>query len=236
MNSDNDKLKFVSRNEIKYIVDYQTAVNIRSKLGVYLPLENHCNNGPYRVKSLYFDSWNNQDLYEKIQGEEERKKLRLRIYDEKDIFAKMELKAKKGNYSNKYSILCNNEEAKQIIEGNYSILLDKNSEVAELIYKELVMGFYHPKVIIEYDRYAYEYPLGNTRITFDENVRVISNCTDLTKKELPYINIDPTIVILEVKFNGELSNTVKNVLKEFNLNQNSFSKYANSRMMINAYI
>ena len=46
----------------------------------------------YFIRSLYFDTINNKAFYEKMEGIEERKKYRLRIYDTKDKNVKFEIK------------------------------------------------------------------------------------------------------------------------------------------------
>ena len=48
----------------------------------------------YMIRSMYFDSINDDDYYEKLSGEVNRKKIRLRIYDKEGELVKLEIKQK----------------------------------------------------------------------------------------------------------------------------------------------
>ncbi len=50
----------------------------------------------YRIRSLYFDTIDDTDYYEKAAGVELRRKLRLRCYDPAADFAMLEMKQKQG--------------------------------------------------------------------------------------------------------------------------------------------
>ena len=52
----------------------------------------------YRVRSLYFDNYNDKVLREKIDGVNEREKFRLRLYNDDTSFIKLEKKVKKTVY------------------------------------------------------------------------------------------------------------------------------------------
>ena len=87
----------VTRSELKYWISYQDSLLLQDEMAKLLSYDSYSENGFYRVKSLYFDSINNIDYMEKLAGTEKRK-IRLRIYDEDADFAKLELKQKEGAY------------------------------------------------------------------------------------------------------------------------------------------
>ena len=87
-------LAFVGRSEYKYYMPYTDAYRLMTRVSEIMVPDEYSLNGSYRVKSLYFDSVDNQDYFEKMSGYQERKKIRLRIYDEDSAYAKLEMKAK----------------------------------------------------------------------------------------------------------------------------------------------
>ena len=141
------------RHEQKYVIPYYEMLNLRKKFNDLLRIDRSPNG--YMVRSLYFDSVNDEDYYDKLGGESNRKKIRLRIYDTKKDYVKLEIKAKHDVHQLKESIVIDKKTAKELINGNYRVLLDMNSETALKIYTIMTKGYYRPKVIIEYDRIAY---------------------------------------------------------------------------------
>ena len=79
------------RKEIKYIVPLAKALAVREQLDRLLQRDEHCADGPYLVRSLYFDSVNQIDFAEKLAGVSERKKVRLRIYGGDASLCKLEI-------------------------------------------------------------------------------------------------------------------------------------------------
>ena len=77
----------------------------------------------YRIRSLYFDTLNEGDFYDKVEGMELRRKIRLRIYDPDADFAMLEMKQKQGAYQKKRSLRMRRGDAQQLAAGHYSVLL-----------------------------------------------------------------------------------------------------------------
>ena len=81
------------RHEIKYIISYSEFLYLRKKLDDLLEIDR--NQLGYMIRSMYFDSINDDDYYEKLSGEVNRKKIRLRIYDKEGGLVKLEIKQKR---------------------------------------------------------------------------------------------------------------------------------------------
>ncbi|NBH83652.1 polyphosphate polymerase domain-containing protein [bacterium C-53] len=220
---------FVGRRERKYYMRVTEALKLQKELDILLKRDSHSERGAYRVKSLYFDSYTNQDYFEKLGGFERRKKIRLRIYDENDRAVKLELKEKQGESQQKHSLLLSRDDAERMMKGDYGILLSKQEKTAGRIYNILRQGGYRPAVIVEYDRTAYVYQNYSTRITFDSKVRSEEVCLDLFKKEQYRQVDDGNFVILEVKYNGYLAGFIGSILQKYCLDQVSVSKYGEGR-------
>ncbi len=83
-----------------------------------------------------------------------------------------------------------------------------------------------PKVIVEYDRVPYIYPLGNVRITLDEDIRGSSRVDLFLEDQIPLRLIMPAGQhILEVKYDEYLPDFIYQTAQLDNLRTTAFSKY-----------
>lgn len=221
----------VFRNEKKYFIPYRDALSLRGKFDEVLKRDEYSDASGYMVRSLYFDSINNIDYKTKLAGVEVRKKIRLRIYSARSHRCKLELKEKNGDLQHKISIWIDKEDALELVRCNYSILTKYfvKSKDAVGIYTIMVMGCYRPVSMVEYDRIAYIYPLYNTRITIDMNVRSSESDWDLFSEKILYTVLLKEEVILEVKYNLKLVRFISDILKQYHLTQCSVSKYCMGR-------
>lgn len=221
----------VERSEHKYYISYEVATRLQNELAIFLPRDPHSQLNEYMVRSLYFDTINNQDYYEKINGYETRKKIRLRIYDVHTDVAKLEMKAKDGAYQHKYSMTISKAEGKQLIQGDYGVLLDhaQQVEVATLLFKTMTLGAYQPVVMIEYDRTAYQYQEFNVRLTFDRHVKSCEWNTNLFAEQIDFMPVMTDYVLLEVKYDRILPKFISDILKRYSLSEVANSKYYQGR-------
>ena len=215
------------RHEQKYVIPYYEMLSLRKKFNDLLTIDRDPNG--YMVRSLYFDSVNDEDYYDKLGGETIRKKIRLRIYDTIKDYVKLEIKAKYDNNQLKESIVINRKIAKELIKGNYGVLLDIGTETAKKIYTIMSEGYYRPKVIIEYDRIAY-LTTTTTRITFDFNVKRSYDFDNFFSDNINYFNVtDGKDIILEVKYDRFLEPYISKILDNKVSRYQSVSKYIMGR-------
>lgn len=226
----------VLRSELKYWISYQDSLILQAELNELLMPDSYSEDGFYRVKSLYFDSLNQKDYVQKLDGVENRKKIRMRIYDEDTDTVKLECKHKSGALQHKESLLISREDAARYMEGDYGTLLDYEEELAWRLYSDMTLGCYRPVVVIEYERFAYMYGEYNTRITIDRHVRSSELSLDLFDKDLPWIHTVEDAVILEVKFDGKLIEPIKRILAKYHLTNVSVSKYGSGRPVLERYL
>ncbi len=213
------------RHEYKYVVPYQVMLSLKKELGEVLIIDR---GDSYKVRSLYFDSPDDIDYYDKQGGEMQRKKIRLRIYDINDNYAKLEIKGKNDIHQLKESLLLSKNDALNIINGNYECLLEKSDDLAKRLYVYLKSG-YRPKVIIEYDRLAF-ITSTTTRITFDYNIKKSNDFDNFYTNNLNYFNLtDPTEIVLEVKFDRFLEPYISKILGKYISRYQSVSKYVMGR-------
>lgn len=222
----------VSRQEMKYLMTYQDSVRLQSELEQILdvdPYSQAAPDGSYCIRSLYFDSPDGMDYTDKYAGVENRKKVRLRIYDPQAVCAKFEVKYKSGDDQKKDSIVVPRKEAEMYSRGEYWKLLDHPEKEAAELYAILTLGAYQPAAIVEYRRRAYTYPDFDTRITFDTKVQSSELNLDLFDEHPAYFPVLTDRVILEVKFNQYLAESIKRILAKYNLTRTAVSKYGMCR-------
>jgi len=215
------------RHEYKYVISYDEMLRLRTKFNEVLNIDRNYNG--YMIRSLYFDSVNDDDYYDKLGGEVNRKKIRLRIYEPNSKKVKLELKSKYDIHQLKESLVISREDAEELIKENYEILLKYNSEIANKIYIMLKKGLYKPKVVIEYQRIAY-ITGTTTRVTFDFDIKSSTNIKDFFKENINYTYItDKKDVVLEIKFDRFLEPYISNILSNYQSRFQSVSKYIMGR-------
>ena len=215
------------RHEYKYLISYEDMCNLRTKFDKVLEIDR--SSSGYMVRSLYFDSINDNDYYDKLNGEMNRKKIRLRIYENNPKQVKLELKRKYDIHQEKSSLIITKEDAEQLLKEKYDILLNYNSPVAIEIYTILKTGIYKPKVIIEYQRIAYK-TSTTTRITFDYEIKKSDDFEHFFDENINYYDvISRKDIVLEVKFDRYLEPYISNILSKYQSLNSSVSKYVLGR-------
>lgn len=220
----------VSRRELKYLVSDSEVSRIAGRLSAVMRQDAHNGDKGYLVRSLYFDTLSDRDFEDKVDGYDKRQKIRLRVYDINADTAKLELKEKEGNAQRKRSLLVNRREAQQMIEGDYTFLLERDETLAKYLYTFMMMNCYRPKCVVEYDRLAFYADTNDIRITFDRNLRATEADFELFRSELslyPVANRAETT--MEVKYSGFLFTYMKDIINMSDRMQISNSKYCRAR-------
>lgn len=220
----------VYREEKKFLINIADFRRHSHHLEQFLIQDEH--NGPfgYRVRSLYFDSIYDNDYFEKLDGVELRRKIRLRVYDPSNDFALLEMKQKQGPYQLKRSLRVTREDAQELILGNYTPLLKYHEDFAAECYALMHAQCYRPKTVVEYNRKAFIAKENKIRITFDN--QIVSNECDYNIFAPDLILnpvLDPFLVVLEVKYNGFLLDYIKSLLDNVQKSELSVSKYMLAR-------
>ncbi len=220
----------VLRREIKYqltAVQYYQLAHTFSKL---LHEDSHNGDNGYMIRSLYFDTLNDVDYYEKEDGTDPRRKIRFRCYSPDSDFALLEMKQKQGVQQRKRSHKLGRSEVEQCINGDFSSLLTHDSQFLTECFGLMSRQFYRPKAIIEYHRKAYVAKENNIRITFDREIRSSQSVNNFFSANLPLKPaIDPFTVIMEVKYDGFILSYIKDIITAANASPLSAGKYSAGR-------
>lgn len=218
------------RNELKYIISPGAGTVLRSRLRKILPMDKHCNDKSYLIKSLYFDSINDGALGEKLSGAPYREKYRIRCYNNDYSYIKLEKKVKVLAKGYKLTSRLSAEEVEQILAGNLDFLKHSEDPVRTEFYMKYKTKFLRPSVIVQYEREAFTYRPGNTRVTLDFNVRSSIINMDYFSN-VPLINDGSDNYILEVKFDRFLPDVIRDLVQIGETSCVSHSKYKTGRML-----
>lgn len=220
----------VCRTEEKYPLDLIQACKYRALFSSVLACDSYSRNGDYMVRSLYFDTIDDKDFFQKVTEQNLRRKIRLRIYSPENDFAKLEIKQKENIFQKKRSLIVSKEDALQLIDGNYSVLQKYQSKLAAELYSIMCTEVYVPRSIVEYQRYALMAKENNIRLTFDSRIRATESNFDLYGETLPLTPVFPQDrVIFEVKYDKFILKYISDIISTIDARNISSSKYCLSR-------
>ncbi len=220
----------VLREEKKFLINIEEFRCKSHELDQLLWQDPHNGTHGYRIRSLYFDTAYDDDYFDKLNGLETRRKIRLRCYDPSGDHAMLEMKQKQGTRQYKRSLRVTRADAVQMIQGDYSPLLRYSDAFAAECYGLMYNRCYRPKTIVEYKRKAYIAKENRIRITFDNQIVSTESCFDLFSPKLNMNPVlDPFAVVLEVKYNGFLLGYIQQMLNTVDKNELSISKYCLAR-------
>ena len=227
------------RYEYKYIVHKSKMDRLREIFLPFVNLDKFAEAGEksqYTVRSIYFDTPRFDFYYEKIEGIKNRKKVRLRGYNEEDKNATvfLEIKRKYDIPIIKYRAPVTYGDALEMFSDtriNGQIISDKifpkGHENSKRFFYQVLSKTLRPVVLVIYEREAYLSKFDDTvRITIDKNLR---------SKAYPRLNelyqenrISGSLTnhfILEVKFNSYFPVWLNPIIANLSLRKQAASKY-----------
>ncbi len=218
------------RVENKYIISEKDIALIKGRLDGFLQKDSHQSGDAYLIRSLYFDTYDEKCISENDAGVDDRKKYRIRTYGESDGFIRLEVKEKKNSLTKKSSCMITKDEAKALASRDcFSEDIPKFGErrvLNEFLLERKCDGLL-PRAVIEYERSAYVYKIGNVRITIDKNISASGDLESFfAPKTERLVPVTPTgIHILEVKYDEFIPDFILQLLQIGTLERCTFSKY-----------
>ena len=216
------------RHELKYVISDADAELLAIRLSAALsPDEHAAKTGGYHIRSLYFDDPYDSAVEEKVAGVQFRDKWRIRIYNFSDRVIKLERKHKNGSFIRKDSLSLSRRECNALLGGAYTFLLYRQEPFAKEAYAALRTEGLKPKVLVDYYRQPYVFPLEDVRITLDRNIRTGYLSTDLFN---PHTITYPATelmgqCVLEVKYNAYLDPHIASLIQLPSSIKTAASKY-----------
>ena len=223
--TDTTKMKY--RHELKYTVTTAQLAMLRNRINHLLPLDAHvAQTGSYRIRSLYFDDYDNRCMKENENGTDPREKFRIRIYNGSSDRITLECKRKERGKTHKTSCPLTVEQTRQLMAGKILPDLAAQPPLLRKLTLQMMTRRMRPVVIVEYERIPYVYKNGNVRITLDTN---ITSSSAVERFLEPRITGRPVLPVgqqlLEVKYDEYLPDFIYRSLMLPSLQQTAFSKY-----------
>ena len=124
------------RIEKKYVISLETAALLRNRLAAFMKIDQQAVNGSYCIRSLYFDTPDADAFTEKENGEQERRKFRLRFYNGDRSFIRLEQKEKTGDLTRKIQANVDDRIASEMLNGKYGKLREPENPLLQMFYAE----------------------------------------------------------------------------------------------------
>ena len=219
------------RHELKYCITIADYAQLRARLRIVAKSdENSYGNSSYKVRSLYFDNYNDKAVLEKLSGLSRKEKFRLRYYNDDASFVRLEKKSKANRLCYKESTVIAVEQCRALLERKYDCLKVTDKPLLMELYTKINYQNLRPRNIVDYHREAYTYMAGNVRITFDSNIKTSNSVTGFLNPNL--VTIPATgMTIMEIKYDGFLPDIIRDILQLGWRNQTEFSKYVVARLV-----
>ena len=222
------------RIEKKYVISLETAALLRNRLAAFMKIDQQAVNGSYCIRSLYFDTPDADAFTEKENGEQERRKFRLRFYNGDRSFIRLEQKEKTGDLTRKIQANVDYRIASEMLNGEYGKLRESENPLLQMFYAEAKIKKLQPALTVDYRRVPLTYHLDNVRITIDTEIYTGKADSFFHKERPPLPVIGNGTAILEVKTDDRLPYMLGWILETIPRQQQSFSKYALSFARLNA--
>ncbi len=215
------------RHELKFIIDEGTYRVFRAKLSPLTIPDAYGNGVGYRVTSLYFDDLYSSAYLDKLGGVLTRRKFRARCYNLDPSHITLEAKHKEDEYVYKISDALTYEQYKALLSGDCGFMSTFDGEEGAFgeFYRSDRLVSLKPRVVVDYFRDALIYPYGNVRITFDKKLSTCYNTIDMFDKNAFYSPVFDREIILEVKYDDFLPDSIQSALQGLNAPRLSVSKY-----------
>lgn len=227
-----------NRFELKYLVTLKEAEIFKKALRAYLLKDEHGNgDGRYSLASLYYDSPDFRCYWEKVDGIQLRRKLRIRRYEsgptltaETPVF--VEIKQRLDRVTQKRRVIIPYREALLLCNQRQypENVTPQDEAVMDEIYAYIWQYNLRPVSIVRYDRQAFigsEYDLG-PRVTFDTSLSYQVHQLALHEEasSLPMLPADR--VVMEIKVNERIPYWLTEMIAAHNLTMIRVSKYCRS--------
>ena len=218
------------RHEIKHIISPGDAAAIRANLSVVAQIDPHAKEkGYYCIRSLYFDDPLDTALHEKLDGVNERKKYRIRYYNDDLSYIMLECKMKRDGVGCKPQERLTLEETEKIMRGDIGWMITSKRPLLMALYVDMKLRRMAPKTVVEYKRVPFVYGPGNVRVTIDWAIRTGAPRDFLNPNGLT-LPVEDDVTLLEVKWDEYLPSVIRKAAALKSRTPTAFSKYAACRM------
>jgi len=217
------------RHEWKHEISPADLTVLRQRLRAAARPDGHGRDGVYQIRSLYFDTPEDRVLREKLDGLDRREKFRIRCYDGNYSCIRLEKKSKINGLCGKESAPLTAGEVRGLLAGERAWMTGSGRNLVWELYSKMTAQRLGPKTIVDYTREAYVYGPGNIRVTMDYDIRTGLGSTDFLDHGSVTIPVPGSPIILEVKWDAFLPDTIRAAVALEGRRTAPYSKYAACR-------
>jgi hypothetical protein len=217
------------RFEYKYRLPIQQYLQVRNAFEPFMQLDHFTLKKPekkYLIRSLYYESFFFDSFEEKIDGNCDRIKLRIRTYSEimdPSFTIRAEMKVRKGAVTEKYGSLINPDQYIEFQKNNH--WTGTSDPILEEFERYVHLQTLSPQLLIEYYREGFESRAReDIRITFDHDVKS-SFSHSLFPKNALFNHHHNGIIILEIKCTKQQPDWLRTLVQKHGLRIMANSKY-----------
>ncbi len=201
-NRNNDKS---GRFENKYRISLQSYLALRNAITPHMRADRYtrlAGRDGYFVRSLYYETLDYAIYSQKMAGDCDRVKYRLRSYTADSLCKpaiRVEMKVRRGESLSKYHTFVDYSLYSGFITKRH--WGEEGNDVLEEFSRGVYLACLQPCVLIDYNREGYESRYGDgVRLTFDHSVRS-TQAKNLFPEPKPFFRIHHTReVVLEIKY------------------------------------
>ena len=221
-----------SRFETKYRIRMVDYYAIKNALGPYFkpdPYTQIAPNKKYLVRSLYYDTRDYRMYTEKMDGDCNRIKFRIRTYGtdpNKDPDIRFEMKVRKGNLMQKFGSFVTHQQYLSFLDRGF---LCSSEDVVLMEFGRFVKRLnLAPKMLVQYKREGFHSrTLEGIRLTFDHRI-ISAHAKQLFPENIFWRRHHRTQVVLEIKHQNNLPEWLNKLIHTYHLKVVPNSKYTNS--------
>lgn len=224
------------RIETKYVVSKTDLADLIEDLKTYLVEDDYPTS---TISNIYFDTEQFDMIQDDSQGTKRKEKIRMRTYlsqiqPDSQVFLEIKSKDSTG-VGRKYRLLSTPHSITQFMTRGQldssikdQMMIEKVQQLQEEYQQAII-----PRMYIYYDRFSLKekkeisgFPYNKIRVTIDQNLTYRDNNVSLFsgKDGFPLLNED--IVIMEIKAPGRKPQWLQDILDQYGLVEQKFSKYS----------
>lgn len=178
------------RHELKHYINYADVLQLRARLPYVTDIDENAADGcSYRVKSLYFDNYNDKVLNEKMNGVNEREKFHLRRYNDDTSFIRLEKKSKRNSLCYKESVVVSK------LETGTMELYSQNYNLTKSI-KETVIRL---SELLKNDGYSIEFEHSEDVYVSADEAKITQAFYNLLTNAVNYSANDKHIIVRQIR-------------------------------------
>lgn len=197
--------------EVKETLNIEETEILSRRLALFMNIEKDKTNKKY-IRDLYFDSPDNKDLIERVNGENISEKFRIRYknLDSSSIYLQKRMR-KDGMYKT-ISAEITEEDVENILNGDVEYFAFSDKKILRDFYLNIICEKIEPKAIIEFERETFVYEKLNITVNIDKNRKVSLNEEDILDTNMKSVAINKDTAVVEVRYNQSIPRFIEKLI------------------------